>query len=170
MPRFISADDGTWINVSHVTVVRERHFVGKKPFLIFESADGRSLGRLTDPDQDIEALAATVWPAAPGMTAIVIYTGCEADDWGDGRPDNAFSQHIPLVGWQLIHGAATPVLVESGMKGAHVLIALPDGKLIAPGDITYDNQAEAEARILKLAQADWDYQKTKADAAKRGKP
>lgn len=56
------------------------------------------------------------------------------------------------------------------MKGAHVLIELPNGKLIAPEDVTYDNQAAAEARILKRAQADCDYQKTKADAAKRSQP
>jgi hypothetical protein len=92
------------------------------------------------------------------------------EDWGDGRPDDVFSQRIPLVGWQHIHGTASPVLVETVMKGAHVLIELPDGKLIAPEDVTYDNQAAAEARIFKRAQAGWDYQKTKADVAKRSQP
>jgi hypothetical protein len=162
MSKFISTDEG-WVNLSHVAVVRERHYVGQKPFLIFEAPDGRSLGRATNPDQDVETLLAEIWPAASGAVALVVWTYSDADC----RPDSVRSQLVPITGWRLTCGTPEPVLPEEADGNTHALIELPDGRYLEQEGATYSDVAEAEAHILADEQSLWDaIQRARAIRAK----
>lgn len=165
MPKFIPTDEG-WINLTHVASVRLRQYKGEKPFLTFAAPDGSSMGCLTDPQQDIEALLAEVWPAAQGTVALVIWTYCNATP--NGRPDTVRSQSQPIAGWRLTYGTPLPVLLEEACGNARVFIELPGGCYLEQEGATYADVADAEANVLADDQADWDRQHAKADDTGRG--
>jgi hypothetical protein len=168
MAKFISTDEG-WVNLSHVAVVRQRHYVGQKPFLIFEAPDGRSLGRATNPDQDVGTLLAEIWPAASRAVALVVWTYCDANH--DGRPDSVRSQLVPITGWRLTYGTPEPVLPEEADGNTRALIELPDGRYLEQEGATYADVADAEAHILADDQSFWDAtQRARAVRAKSAQP
>jgi hypothetical protein len=55
-----------------------------------------------------------------------------------------------------MNGVATPVLLEETSSSAEVLILLPDGRVMAPGEAIYPSVADAVAAILRDAQIRWD--------------
>lgn len=165
MAKFVSADGGVWVNLDHCATVEELHYTGKPTAWLFKNSDGNTIARLSNAREDFETAAATIWPSAPGATALIVETFCNAT-YG-GRPDTVYSQCIPIAGWQLACGMACPVLPEAPTGCGVVLIATPDGKFLSPEDCTYGSQTEAEASILADAQAYWDSHHTKADGAKR---
>jgi hypothetical protein len=154
MTKFIRIDGG-WLNAAHVSRIRQRFFKGQAPELVFER-DGKEVGKLTDPTGDIEALLAPVIPAAPGAAAFIMAPLSSDDSVFDGRPDHIYTERVAIVGWRVLSEAAVPIFAEPRCDNETVFIEFPDGRLVAPDDMSYSSREAAEAGLLARAQRDWD--------------
>ena len=126
--------------------------------MLFYGADGTSIGIKTDcaAEFNLEEAIAPVVAAAAGATAVVMSATCGESP--NGRPTETYAESVPIAAWRLVYDVAMPIFVEAPMPGDLVFIVIPDGRVMEPGGGIFDTIADAQARILRRAQARWDHE------------
>ena len=154
MPHFVNCDEG-WVNLDHVVKIEYQQC--RNAGLLFYGADGRSIiGTKTDCRYgfSLEQAVAPVVPAAAGATAVII--SAVYGESHNGRPNETYAESVPIAAWRLVDTVAMPVLVEATLSDDTVLVVLPDGRLMEPGSGIFDTIADAQAEVLRRAQARCD--------------
>jgi hypothetical protein len=153
MPHFISCDDG-WVNLDHV--VRICYQKCRNPGLLFYGTDGTSIGIKTNCPAgfDLDEAVAPMVAAAAGATAVVMSATCGESP--NSRPTETYAESVLIAAWRLVYDVAMPIFCEAPMPGDSVFIVLPDGRVMEPGGGIFDSIADAQAWVLRRAQARWD--------------
>jgi hypothetical protein len=158
MSTFIQIEGGE-LNLSFVAGT-QHHFRKTKDgrcykAISFYDAQKRLLGHIEHADGiDLEEITAPVVPAAPGVVAAVLHTMTSDDNLG-GCPEEIYVELLPIVAWRLLPERAVPVLLDETSPTSIILLMMPDGRWLEPGDSSYATLDEAETALLKRAQADW---------------
>jgi hypothetical protein len=152
MTQWIETEDG-YVNAAHVVSVKET-MRGDGWVLRLVDGDAVRVGRVTAPKDFGEAFA-TILPAQPGQEALLV-------TWDDhtARPTELWLSRMPIIGWRVRPDPAyapVPIIPENELPEAHrLLIVLPDGKLLEPGNSEFDNVEVMQRHVLDMAQAQWD--------------
>jgi hypothetical protein len=98
MAKFIATEDG-YVNLDHVVKLTLNHKGDR--YAVYLDGDHRST---TARERDVERALCSIYPAAPGTTALAAWTYCE-----DGKWDVNFEEHA-VIAWQSDeYGAVTPI-------------------------------------------------------------
>ena len=161
MPRFVDVDRG-YINLDFVQRITERSN-GRNGLRCYSfwDKDGQRIGEIEFTSEfDPEDMTDTVVPAAPGATATLLTVFDDA-----GRPTEAdvFTERVPIIAWRIGRYGSRPVLIEPPASNEHVLIEMPDGRLMAPDYAPFSTVDAAKQHFLTAAQDWWDRRHAKSE-------
>ena len=161
MSRFVSTDDGCFVNLDLVASISHT-----KNRYKFHDASGNAIATVTHLDPEFyQNITAPVIPATPGAFAYVLRPISEEEQRTHKpcRPDTVLIRKEHVIGWRVGREYREPVLSSTwgNFTAEHIWLTAPDGRVYSL-DRSYDDLDEAKNWVLEDAQAEWDEQEARA--------